>query len=173
MPYNLPGPPARPPSVHLELSYFNPSASFSTWSSRRAASKSAHPLTRYALSLFLASQAMSQPPDYKPQGDEEEELVGLLDPDAHQQQQHSYPPSAAPGSSTETSRLVIYHLRPKWPLSKELESQDAVSIIGKDRAVRRSSFPSASGHTLSLTVAHHPQTLVTTGKRQPCPQRLP
>ena len=79
-----------------------------------------------------------KPPKYDLDFDEEEE-VGLLgsggigDPEPPAEQ-HSYPPPAAAVSGAP--RSVVYHLRPKWPVSEDLQEQDAVSVVGRNRAVR-------------------------------------
>lgn len=76
------------------------------------------------------------PPKYNLDFDEEEE-VGLLGTEGGsepQAEQHSYPPPAAAVSGGP--RSVVYHLRPKWPVSEDLQEQDAVSVVGRNRSAR-------------------------------------
>lgn len=76
------------------------------------------------ISATVFQLTMAPPPKYG--NDEEEE--SLLESEGL----HSYPPAA----SSTSSRSLVLHLRPLFPLSKTIKPQEAVSIIGRSREVR-------------------------------------
>lgn len=76
------------------------------------------------ISATVSQLTMAPPSKYG--NDEEEE--SLLESEGL----HSYPPAA----SSTSSRSLVLHLRPLFPLSKTIKPQEAVSIIGRSREVR-------------------------------------